>query len=102
MSMGSRRLEPLQWIELDGCPRAYVAEGARARLLGLAWLNDLPEGCGLLIPRCRSIHTFGMRFALDVDFLGEGGQVLRRVKAVPPRRVVRCRGAVAVLERVAG
>jgi hypothetical protein len=95
-------LERLEWIALEGCPRAYVARTARARLLGLAWLDDLPAGCGLLIPRCRSIHTFGMRFALDVDFLDGEGRVVRRVEGVPPRRVVRCRGAVAVLERRAG
>jgi uncharacterized membrane protein (UPF0127 family) len=43
-----------------------------------------------------------MRFALDVDFLDGEGRVVRRVEGVPPRRVVRCRGAVAVLERRAG
>ena len=97
--MGNRRLERLEWIALDGCPRAYVADTARSRLLGLAWLDDLPEGAGLLIPRCSSVHTFGMRFALDVDFLGPNREVLRRVEAVPARRVLWCRGATAVLER---
>ena len=86
---------------MEGCPRAYVAEGWRARLLGLAWLDDLPDGYGLLIPRCSSVHTFGMRFALDIDFLGHGGTVVRRMEAVPPRRVLWCSGAVAVLERKA-
>lgn len=100
--MGPRRLERLEWIELEGCPRAYVATTARSRLLGLAWLDDLPEGVGLLIPRCRSVHTFGMRFALDVDFLGGDGRVLRRVEAVTARRVLWHRAAVAVLERRAG
>src|SRR5690606_14418959 len=75
------------------------ASSARARLLGLAWLDELPADCGLLIPGCRSIHTFGMRFALDVDFLDAGGRLLRRVEAVPPRRLVWCRGAAAALER---
>lgn len=100
--MGSRRLERLEWIELDDCPRAYVATTARARLMGLAWLDGLPEGVALLIPRCRSVHTFGMRFALDVDFLDADGHVLRRVEAVPPRRVLWCRAATSVLERAAG
>lgn len=80
----------------------FVARSVRARLLGLAWLDDLPPECGLLIPRCHSIHTFGMRFSLDVDFLDADGRLLRRVLAVPPRRVVACRGAAAVLERRAG
>ena len=100
--MGSQRFERLEWIELDGCPRAYVATTARARLLGVAWLDDLPEGVGLLIPRCSSVHTFGMRFALDIDFLDAERRVLRRVEAVAARRVLWHRGAVAVLERRAG
>jgi uncharacterized protein len=99
--MGPARLERLQWIEMEGCRRAYVAEDAWARLMGLAWLDDLPDECGLLIPRCSSIHTFGMRFALDVDFLDESGRAVRRVEAAPPRRVLWRSGAVAVLERKA-
>lgn len=97
--MGCRRLERLKWIELDGCPRAYVAETARSRLLGLAWLDEVPEDAGLLIPRCSSVHTFGMRFTLDVSFLDAEGRVLRRVEAVPPRRLLWHHGAAAVLER---
>lgn len=96
--MGPRRLERLERIELGGCPRCYVADSTWARLIGLAWLDDLPEGTALLIPRCSSVHTFGMRFALDVDFLAADGQLLRRVVA-RPRRVLWCRGAAAVLER---
>jgi uncharacterized membrane protein (UPF0127 family) len=99
--MVDRRLERLKWIELDACPRAYVAETTRSRLLGLAWLDDVAEGAGLLIPRCSSVHTFGMRFPLDVDFLGADREVVRRVEAVPARRLLWCRGATAVLERPA-
>jgi uncharacterized protein len=97
--MGCRRLERLKWIELDGCPRAYVAETARSRLLGLAWLDEVPEDAGLLIPRCSSVHTFGMRFTLDVSFLDAEGRVMRRVEAVPPRRLLWHRRAATVLER---
>ncbi len=77
----------------------FVARSWRARLLGLAWLDGLPADCGLLIPGCSSVHTFGMRFALDVFFFDEGGETLKVARAVPPRRVVRHRGAAAVLER---
>jgi uncharacterized membrane protein (UPF0127 family) len=100
--VGIGRLRRLEWVELDHCAGAYVATTARSRLLGLAWLDDLPDGVGLLIPRCRSVHTFGMRFALDVCFLDADGDVLRRVDAVPPRRLLWCRDATAVLERAAG
>lgn len=76
-----------------------MARSARARLLGLARLDDVPRDCGLLIPRCSSVHTFGMRFALDVAFLDRHGNTIRLDRAVAPGRVVRCRGAAAVLER---
>jgi uncharacterized protein len=92
--------KPQRRIQFDGS-QVYVADGARARLLGLALLDDIPDDIGLLIRHCSSIHTFGMRFALDVDFLDESGRVIRRAEAVPPRRVLWCRGAVAVLERKA-
>lgn len=97
--MEPKRLVGLDWVELEDCARAYVATSLWTRLVGLAWLDELPDELGLLIPWCGSVHTFGMRFALDVDFLGPDGRVLLRRRAVPPRRVVRCQGAGAVLER---
>jgi uncharacterized protein len=75
-----------------------VAVGFRARLLGLALLDREAAGPGLLIPRCASVHTFGMRFALDVYFLGPGDEILDLRRAVPPRHFVAHRGAAAVLE----
>jgi uncharacterized protein len=97
--MVPERLQSLEEVALAGCPRAFVANTGRVRLLGLAWLDDLPDDCGLLIPRCRSIHTFGMRFALDVTFLDAAGQAIHHERGMPPRRVLWCRGAAAVLER---
>jgi uncharacterized protein len=78
-----------------------VARSGWARLRGLA-LRRQPPDEPLLIPRCRSVHTFGMRFAIDLVWLGRGGQVLRVDRAVPPWRVRSCRGAVEVLELAAG
>jgi uncharacterized protein len=75
-----------------------VAAGWRSRLLGLSHLDRERAGPGLLIPRCASVHTFGMRFALDLYFLDAAGRPLAVRRAVPPRRVVGCRDAVAVLE----
>ncbi|MFT3863004.1 MAG: DUF192 domain-containing protein [Solirubrobacterales bacterium] len=74
-----------------------VANGLRARLLGLALLDRAEAGPGLLIPHCAAVHTFGMRFALDIYFLGPDDEVLAR-RLVPPRLFVAHRGARAVLE----
>jgi uncharacterized protein len=86
----------------DWLARFPVAEGFRARLLGLSWRDRADLGPGLLIPRCASVHTFGMRFDLDLFFLDASGRVIERRLRVPPRRVVWCRGACAVLEIPAG
>jgi uncharacterized membrane protein (UPF0127 family) len=62
----------------------------------------MPVDEALRIPRCRSVHTFGMRFPLDVIFLDADGRPIRVVRNVSPWRVVSCRGADAVVETRAG
>jgi len=79
-----------------------VARGARARFLGLSYLGCDEAGPGLFIPRCSSVHTFGMRFALDLCFLDERHSLLAVHREIPARRVVFHRDASAVLEIPAG
>jgi uncharacterized membrane protein (UPF0127 family) len=79
-----------------------LAVGLRARTLGLAGLDRDRAGEGLLIPRCSSVHTFWMRFPLDLAFLDERGEVLEERLSVPPRRLHSHRAAKAVLELPAG
>jgi len=74
-----------------------VARGLR-RLVGLIGRRAWPAGVALEIPHCRSVHTFGMRFALDLVWLGRAGEVVRVDRAVPPWRVRSCRRARSVLE----
>jgi uncharacterized protein len=93
------RLDRLPRRTLDDGLIVHEATTLRARLLGLAFMRPPPPDHALLIPNCRSIHTFGMRFPIDVTFLDEHGNAIRREPAVPPRRVVVERRAVAVLER---
>jgi uncharacterized protein len=76
-----------------------VAADRRARLLGLAWLDRADALPGLLIPGCRSVHTFWMRFPLDLHFLDRHGALVAERLAVPPRRLVYQQGAEMVLER---
>jgi hypothetical protein len=75
-----------------------VASGVRARLLGLAHLDRERVGAGLLIPRCAAVHTFGMRFELDLLFLDREGRLRAVRRRVAPRRFAWHRGAAAVLE----
>jgi uncharacterized membrane protein (UPF0127 family) len=95
--MAPLRFRGLPTAEVLGV-EVRVATGLIARLLGLASLSRSRAGHGLLIPRCRSVHTFGMRFDLDIYFLDERNRILRRHPAVPRRRILACTGAKAVLE----
>ncbi len=95
--MLARRFDRLPRRQVRGS-YVPVAVGPGARLLGLARLDRSDSGPGLLIPRCSSVHTFGMKFALDIYFLGPDDELLGERRAVPPRRFVACRGAAAVLE----
>ena len=97
--MAPKRLRKLE-AQSDGAGRqVFVARSVRARLLGLALLRDLPRDCALLLPRCRSVHTFGMRFPLEIRFLDERGEVIRSERRVPAGRILCEPGAYAVLER---
>lgn len=78
--------------------RVPVAVTLLSRLLGLALLGTGRAGEGLLIPRCRSVHTFGMRFPIDVLFYDRDRRMLSIRRAVPRNRILREPGAAAVLE----
>jgi uncharacterized membrane protein (UPF0127 family) len=79
-----------------------VASNPLSRLLGLALIPRERAGAGLLLTECRGVHTFGMRFRIDLVFLGAAGQELRRVRGLAPGRFATTRGAGAVLELPAG
>jgi len=92
----------MAWLLRDGRVLASleVADTRRTRRRGLLG-RDGVEGA-LLLPRTRSVHTFGMRFALDVAHLDGSGRVLR-VATMRPHRLGRpVLGARAVLEAEAG
>jgi uncharacterized membrane protein (UPF0127 family) len=75
-----------------------VATTSRSRLLGLALLDPTEAGEGLLIPRCRAVHTLGMRFPLDLHFLDAQGLPVAIRRSVGARRFAFSRRARAVLE----
>jgi len=95
------RLAGLEELVLPECSRTFVASTFSSRLLGLAWIAELPSDCGLLIPCCRSVHTFGMRFDLDVYFIDRSWRTIAIVRELGPSKVCSRRGAAAVLERPA-
>ncbi len=82
--------------------RVIVAATRRSRMKGLSGLPALPPRTGLHIPRCRSVQTLHMRFALDLIWLDRDGAVVRVDRAVPPRRMKSCLRARSVVECDAG
>jgi uncharacterized membrane protein (UPF0127 family) len=70
-----------------GSIRVDVPETGRERRRGLRRGAPLGPGHGLLLERCRSVHTFGVRYPIDVALLDRSGVVLRVVR-MAPRRVL--------------
>lgn len=66
-----------------------VADTWGSRFKGLLGRASLPEGEGLHIVPCNSIHMFFMKFPIDVAFLDEGGKVVKAVHAIKPWRATK-------------
>ncbi|HKR99709.1 MAG TPA: DUF192 domain-containing protein [Candidatus Dormibacteraeota bacterium] len=80
-----------------------IADTVWRRFIGLMGRAELPQGHGLLIRPCSSIHMFFMRFAIDVAFIDDEGRVLRAYHGIKPWRLSRVVfGAKAALELPAG
>jgi uncharacterized membrane protein (UPF0127 family) len=92
-----RRLARLPLVRLAGGFPVAIASSCRARAAGLAGLRE-PPPAGLLLPRCRSVHTVGMRFALNLVWLDARDRIVRVDHDVRPGRVRACRAARQVLE----
>jgi uncharacterized membrane protein (UPF0127 family) len=96
------RLARLPATTLAGGLVVVAATTPRSRLRGLAGLGALPPDVGLHLPRTRSVHTLGMRFALDLVWLDRDGGVVRVDRAVGPRRHRAAWRARSVVEVGAG
>lgn len=73
-----------------------------ARAVGLLATPALDDPSGLWIVPCNSVHTIGMRYPIDVVFVGRDGRVAKIVDALPPWRATGCRRARSTLELRAG
>ncbi len=83
--------------------RASVADTFVSRLVGLLGRRELAAGEGLVITRTNSVHSLGMRFAIDVVHLDRHGRVCRLVAPLLPWRVGPVvRGGDCVIELPAG
>ena len=99
---GCPRLDVLPARDLADGRRVAEAASRAARMRGLARLDEMPPGYALHIPKCRSVHTFTMRFPLDLVWLGKDGTPVRVDRDVAPRRLRSCLRARSVVECNAG
>jgi uncharacterized membrane protein (UPF0127 family) len=84
------------------CEACEVAASFSSRLRGLLGRRSLESGQGLLLPRTSSVHTFFMRFPIDVVFLDPRLRVRAIVPSLAPFRISGRLGRGAVLELPAG
>ena len=85
------------------CDRCVVAASPFSRMKGLLGRSELRPGEGLLLRPASAIHTFFMRFPLDVAFLSREGLALGVAEGVRPWRFARApRDTKFVLELAAG
>ena len=81
---------------------ALLANESKTRREGLLKRTELPEGEGLLITPCEAIHTFGMKFPIDVVFFDRNKKVRKIAHSVPRNRIAFCFSAQTALELPAG
>ena len=78
---------------------AFESETRRKGLLGRASLED---GAAMIIAPTNAIHTFGMRFPIDVVFVRRNGEVVKVREGVMPWRIAMAHLGYAVIEMPAG
>jgi uncharacterized protein len=79
-----------------------VADHGATRRKGLLGRDGLSAGEGLWIVPCESVHTFGMRFPIDLVYLDRNKKVRKVRSGVPPWRLSACLSAHSVLELASG
>ena len=82
--------------------KAAVADTSEKRRTGLLKHTGLAAGEGLWIKPSEGVHTFGMKFAIDVIFVNKKGVVLKLRPNMVKRRISLCLTAHSVVELPVG
>jgi uncharacterized membrane protein (UPF0127 family) len=82
--------------------RIQTAFDSSSRRTGLLRHTSLPEGAALVIAPTNAIHTFFMRFPIDVAFVSKDGRVVKTHSTLAPWRIAAALRAYAVVELPAG
>jgi uncharacterized membrane protein (UPF0127 family) len=79
-----------------------IADTSEKRRVGLLKHERLEPGTGLWIVPCESVHTFFMKFPIDLVYLDKQRKVRKVRHAVPAWRLSACLTAHSILELPAG
>jgi uncharacterized membrane protein (UPF0127 family) len=79
-----------------------MAFDSKTRRRGLLGRDDLPEGQAMVLAPCNAIHTFRMRFAIDVLFVARDGRITKIVERLVAWRAAASFSAFAAIELRAG
>jgi uncharacterized protein len=82
--------------------RVQLAGDGGNRRKGLLGRDRLASGEGLWIVPCEAVHTFGMRFPIDLVYLDRQRQIVKIRSNVGPWRISGCLRAYSVIELPAG
>jgi len=73
--------------KIEIAQRIDLADSLLKRIIGLMFSKDLGERDGLLITPCNSMHTFFMRYELDIVFLSRNNKVIKVIRNMKPWRM---------------
>jgi uncharacterized protein len=79
-----------------------VANTFFQRAVGLLGRSHLRRKEGMYFPNARSVHTFGMLFAIDVVYINEYGEIIEIHHSLRPFRISWCRRAHSLCELAQG
>ena len=77
-------------MQIEGAPSSApflevkIANSFFTRLAGLMFQKKLPQGTGLLLVPCNSVHMCFMRFSIDVIYLDKDYKIIEIVKNLKP------------------
>lgn len=81
---------------------AELADTSEKRRTGLLKHESLGQGEGLWIVPCESVHSFFMKFAIDLVYMDKNKKVKKVRHSMVPWRVSACLSAHSILELPAG
>ena len=79
-----------------------AAFDSKSRRVGLLKHSAMPSGSAMLIAPTNAVHTFFMRFPIDIAFVTREGTIVKVCAAVRPWRIAAAWSAFGVIELAAG